>query len=210
MRNEKMNNDKLGLDRILFFSDAIFAIAITLLALNIKFPEGMTPHTSTDLAHDLWALSPQYQSYITSFLVIGLYWMGHHHYFRYIRSYDYTLIGLNLGLLMCIAFLPFPTAVLDSYSEDQPAVIFYASSMAITGLMKSLIWWYAASQHRLIDRNLSSHSIRLLTCSALVPPFIFLVSIAIAFFNPSFAKLSWISIVLILSLLKKFRHSLYN
>jgi uncharacterized membrane protein len=205
-----MNKDKLGLDRIVFFSDAIFAIAITLLTLNIKLPDGSIPHTSTELARDLWALSPQYQSYITSFLVIGLYWMGHHHYFRYIRRYDYILIGLNIGLLMCIAFLPFPTAVLDSYSEDQPAVIFYASSMAITGLMKSFVWWYAASQHRLIDRNLPSRSIRLLTYTALVPPFIFLVSIAIAFFNLSLAKLSWISILLILSLLKKFRHSLNN
>jgi uncharacterized membrane protein len=137
-----MRKNQSGLERIVFFSDAVFAIAITLLTVNIKLPAS-DDHLPT-VQHYLIDQLPQYQSYFISFLVIGLYWIGHHHYFRYIERYNFTLLGLNMGFLMCIGFLPFPTSILDNYDGQRLAVAFYAFSMAITGLMKAILWWYAS------------------------------------------------------------------
>lgn len=193
-------SQKQELDRIVFFSDAVFAIAITLLALNIKLPNQIIDPTSKTLFHVLLRLLPDYQSYIISFTVIGIYWIGHHHYFRHIVRYDYTLISLNIAFLACIAFLPFPTTVLEDYNGLRMAVIFYAASMALTGFLKSLWWWYASHRHRLIYRQLRPQHI----CSFLVPPLVFSSSIAIAYFNPTLAEFSWGFIILLLIGLKRF------
>ncbi len=188
-----MRRDKLGLERIIFFSDAVFAIAITLLALDLKLP---TTAATGSLSHSLFKLWPAYQSYVTSFLVIGLYWVGHHHYFRFIRSYDYIFISLNIALLGCIAALPFATSVLDRYPTHPGAVAFYAFFMAMTGYLNTMLWCYAAAGGRLINR-LSWKRQRLLLQRALAPPVVFTVSIGLAVFNPALAKLSWIAVVFI-------------
>jgi uncharacterized membrane protein len=184
---------KLGLERIVFFSDAVFAIAITLLALNLKLP-GNNNLTTTPLSHSLLAIIPEFESYVFSFLVVGFYWMSHHYYFRYINRYDYLFVCLNIGFLMCIAFLPFSTSILHSYDEQRLAVIFYAGSMALVGLMKAILWCYASNRRRLILQSLPPSLVLSLTRRTLVPPLIFLISMAVAYFNPFFAELSWILI----------------
>lgn len=189
-----MKPNKLGLERIIFFSDAVFAIAITLLSLDLKLPTNANQYGIT---HDLIRLLPEYQSYVISFGVIGFYWISHHHYFRFIRSYDYIFVSLNLGLLMCIASLPFATSVLDHYGDHPSAVAFYALCMAITGLIKTLLWHYAAHNFRLIHRHLSRQRIRRLTRRALIPPLVFSGSIVVATFSPLVAKLSWGAIALV-------------
>jgi uncharacterized membrane protein len=190
-----MKRDKLGLDRIIFFSDAVFAIAITLLALDLKPPLGPQPNRMSAVFLELL---PEYQSYVISFVVIGLYWISHHHYFRFIRRYDYTLVAINIGLLMCIASLPFATSLLDTYGNHRGVVTFYASCMVVTGLMKTLLWQYAAHDFRLIHRRLSRQRIRRLTRKAMIPPAVFAGSIAIATFDSDLAKMSWGAIALAL------------
>jgi uncharacterized membrane protein len=188
-----MKHNKTGLERIIFFSDAVFAIAITFLALDLRLPSNAGQDGLSNALLHLW---PEYQSYVTSFTVIGLYWISHHHYFSFIRRYDYTFVALNIGLLMCIASLPFATSVLDKYGSHRSAVAFYAFFMAITGLVKTLLWHYAARNFRLVHRRLSIQRVRRLTRRALIPPVVFSSSIAIASFNPSLAKLSWGAIAL--------------
>ena len=191
-----MGQNKLELDRIIFFSDAVFAIAITLLALNIKPPDE-SASVQTSMIYLLSIVLPKCQSYVISFLVIALYWIGHHRYFRLIKRYDYTLVWLNIIFLMCIVFLPFSTSLLDDYGGHRLAVILYAASMTITGLMKVLIWWYASFRHRLISQSLSEKIVRSLTYRALIPPVMFLCSIPLASFNPKIAEISWLSILMI-------------
>lgn len=188
-----IKRDKLGLDRIIFFSDAVFAIAITLLALNLHLPANAG---RDGVADDLMRLLPEYQSYVISFIVIGLYWISHHHYFRFIRRYDYTFVALNIGLLMSVATLPFATSVLDTFSSQRSAVTFYALCMAFTGFMKTLLWHYAAQDLRLVHRRLSPQRLRRLTRRAMIPPLVFVGSVMIAVFNPMLAKLSWGAITL--------------
>ena len=125
-RNEQLN-DKAGLERLIFFSDAVFAIAITLLALEIQLPVDATSLTNQQLFVSLMSIWPKYLSFFISFMVIGNFWIAHHRRYRFITRYDTRLLLLNLLVLMSIAFIPFPTAVL-SENSNRTATIFYCIS----------------------------------------------------------------------------------
>ena len=101
----------VGLERVIFFSDAVFAIVITLLVLpltaEIELPEG-----GRDLAGHVWEQWPKVLSFLVSFLVIGQFWIAHHHMFEHIRRHDQGLLWLNLVSLLTVSFMPFPTALI--------------------------------------------------------------------------------------------------
>lgn len=137
-----------GMDRIKFFSDAVFAIAITLLSLNLALPPGTV---ESNLAHKLNTIWPEYGAFAFTFLLIGLRWLTHLIQFRYIRRYDYKLLGLNLGLLFVVAFLPFASRVLADHPNSRPASVLYAGSMAVAGLISTLLWWHACRGGLLVD-----------------------------------------------------------
>lgn len=183
-------DNHLGLERLVFFSDAVFAIAITLLALEIRLPITAEHLTNAELLQALQSIGSSYLSYVLSFLVIGIFWIGHHRRFSFIEHYDSGLLLLNMLLLMGVAFIPFPTSVISEYG-NQTATIFYAAVMSAIGLTSSLIWWYASSR-RLISPNLDTHTIRRETLRGLTIPTIFLLSIALAFINDDLAKLFWL------------------
>lgn len=191
--------DHFGMERLLFFSDAVFAIAITLLALEIRLPVSEEHLTNEGLLQSLLSIWPQYLGYIVSFLVIGLFWIGHHRKFRFIQRYDSRLLQLNIFLLLGIAFVPFPSAILSEYG-NRTATIFYALIMTIIGLLHTAVWIYSAHHHRLIDPNFSPQQIRDETRRALIVPGIFLLSIGLAFLDgfATLAKLSWMLIAVVL------------
>lgn len=180
----------MGLERLVFFSDAVFAIAITLLALEIRLPAVEGNLTNAGLTAALLGLWPKYLGYGISFLVIGFVWVGHHRKFRYIRDIDSNLLMLNLLLLMTIAFIPFPAAVLSEYG-NRTATIFYALVMALTGFFSTALWWYASGHERLTGANLDARHRRIETWRTLIMSVIFLLSIGLAFFNDNLAKTSW-------------------
>jgi uncharacterized membrane protein len=180
------------LDRIVFFSDAVFAIAITLLVLDIRVPDIPANLAAEELPDRLLGLWPKFFSYMLSFLVIISYWMSHHSIFRAIRGYDRRLMWLNSLFLMCIAFLPFPTALLSQYSDQQLVVVIYAGSLAITRLLLSAVWWYASSQPRLTSTDMDPSMIKAFRTRGLVIPLIFLLSIAISFLSVRAAIFSWV------------------
>ena len=170
-----------GLDRVKFFSDAVFAIAITLLILNV-----VLPHVSkqSDLAHDLGAIWPKYGAFAFTFLLIGLRWMTHVTQFRYIRAYDFTILGLNLALLFVVAFLPFASKVLADYPDSRPACILYAASMVVAGLISTWLWYHAYHKTSLIDPNLDPYlKMNFLLRWAALPVF-FVVAIILVIFVP--------------------------
>jgi len=186
---EESNSKEL--DRLIFFSDAVFAIVMTLLVLDIRVPD-VAAREVPGLVFELW---PKIFSYVLSFLVVGLYWMGHHQTFRYVRSYDRTLLWLNLLFLLSISFIPFPTDLLGEYGELLFAVIFYAASLALARLLLALVWWYVFSgpirTSDELDRGLATfHLLR-----SLAIPAVFLLSIGIAFFSPNAAIASWVLLV---------------
>jgi uncharacterized membrane protein len=190
-------HDQLGLERLVFFSDAVFAIAITLLALEIRLPSLEEHLTEAQLLQALLTIWPKYLSYAISFLVIGTFWVGHHRKFRFILQYDTNLLLLNILLLMGIAFIPFPTAVISEYG-NLTATIFYALVMVIVGLLNAAVWIYASHNNRLIETNFTLQRRRRETLRSLVVPAVFLLSIGLAFVNDDLAKYSWLLIAVVL------------
>ena len=185
------------LDRIVFFTDAVFAIAITLLVLDIRVPEippGLVAEQLPGRLLDLW---PKLLSYVISFLVILFYWMGHHSMFSAIKGYDRGLIWLNSLFLMCIAFLPFPTSLLGEYADQQLVVAIYAGNLAIARLLLTAVWWYATSGRRLVDDSLDPGMIRAFRIRGLAVPLVFLISIVISFFSVEAAIYSWLLLIVV-------------
>ncbi len=140
----------LSTNRLEAFSDGVFAVAITLLVLNLQIPQLATV---SELVPKLGALWPKLLSYALSFVIVGIYWVAHHNTFHYIKRSDRNLLWLNILLLLCIVFLPFPTALLGQYPEQQVSVIIYAGTLVLTGLVLQALWWYATSRYRLVERS---------------------------------------------------------
>ena len=153
--------------RLEAFSDGIFAIAITLLIVEIKVPQVNPSEGTTSLASGLFALWPSYFAYIFSFIMIGIFWANHHYVFQVYERSDRIFKLINLFFLMFISFLPFPTAVLARYITDtqqrQTAIILYALTLFVTVLMWLFMWLYASHDHQLLNKNLDDQFIAHLT-----------------------------------------------
>lgn len=183
------------LERLIFFSDAIFAIAITLLVLDIKIPEIPGTQAEAELPARLRDLAPNILSYVISFLVIASYWLTHHRIFAYIRRYDRRLLWLNIYFLLFVAFLPFPTGLMGRYGDTHFAFTFYALLQVAIGLLLAAIWWHASRQHRLIDAALGDREIRTQLLRILSVPLIFALSIGVAAaFGTTVGEFSWLLI----------------
>jgi uncharacterized membrane protein len=165
----------------------VFAITITLLALDLRPPAGREASSNAQLFNQLLDIWPKYLAYLVSFLAIGTFWLGHHRRFRFIRRYDRGLLTLNLLFLMIIAFVPFPTSVI-SETGNRPATMFYALTMILGGLMLAALWWHASWHSRLTYPNLDAPQAR----HQFVP---MLLSIGLAFLNENLARFSWLFVV---------------
>lgn len=191
----------LEYDRVLFFSDAIFAIAITLLVLDIRVPGAV----ENNAAKEIHAALPNMYSFGISFVVIGLFWIGHHSLSRYIAAFDRGLIAINLLFLGVIAFLPFPTGLLRT-GGNQPtsrdATVFYAGCIAAAGLAELAIWLYARSKNLLVPAA-SPELRRNVTLRLLIAPVVFLLSIPVAFYSPDAATYCWLLILVANHLLSR-------
>ena len=133
--------------RLETFSDGVFAIAATLLILEIR------PPTHGSLAHGLVALWPSYLAYAISFATIGIMWINHHTLFGQIARVDRTFLAINVLFLLVIAFIPFPTEVLarNLHGDARPAVIFYGLVNVLMAAGFGAVWFYAAIGRRLLD-----------------------------------------------------------
>jgi uncharacterized membrane protein len=176
-----------GTSRLEAFSDGVFAIAATLLVVEIKPPRGAPD--AAQLVHALVVQWPVYLSYITSFVYIGIYWFHHHNVYRYFRRTDPIFVNLNVLLLMMIALLPFPTALLGEYlrahDERQRVVtLIYTGSLCVTGCLFLAVWLYATHRRRLIDRELSADFIQATTGRYLVGPIGYGLSFLVAWWSP--------------------------
>ncbi|MCB0056274.1 MAG: DUF1211 domain-containing protein [Caldilineaceae bacterium] len=181
---------QLGLERIVFFSDAVFAIAITLLALEIRLPEGDFSDNAA-LTSALLAMWPKYLAFGISFWVIASFWLGHHRMFLRIKRFDRRLILLNFVLLMLIAFIPFPTTLISEYG-NRTASIFYASTMVAIGLTLAAMTVYAAGPGHLVDETVGSIWRQRGLWRSLAVAGVFALSIVIAFFSADLAMYSWL------------------
>lgn len=177
-----------AMDRLVFFSDAVFAIAMTLLIVELHVPEV----EGADLGPALVALVPGYLTFILSFVVVGLVWMSHHRKFRAIVRQDQNLVRLNLLLLLFVASIPLPTGILGDYGDTTLAVVVYAATICLVGFVLTGIWIYA--WHRqLADSALTVDVYRYVLVQSFPIPGIFLLSIPLALVaGPFVAEISWV------------------
>lgn len=184
-------------DRIVNLSDGVFAIAITLLVLDIRAPDIPQNMVSSQLPGALLSLWPKYLSYVLSFVGISAFWLIHHSIFRPIRSYDRILLYLNLMFLMVVAFLPFPTSLLGEYGDHQLPVAIYAATLAVGRLLLTALHWHSTRNDRLLDEPQDPATVRFFLKRGLTIPAIFLISIAISFLSVSVAICMWLVMLVV-------------
>jgi uncharacterized membrane protein len=178
-------------DRIVNLSDGVFAIAITLLVLDIQVPDIPENMVATELPGELLSLWPKYLGYLLSFVGISTFWMIHHSIFRPIKAYDRVLLYLNFLFLMFVAFVPFPTSLLGEYGNYQLPVAIYAATLATGRLLLTALHWYSTKRERLLEEAQDPATVRFFLIRGLTIPAIFLLSIVISFFSVSAAIWIW-------------------
>jgi uncharacterized membrane protein len=169
--------------RLEAFSDGVFAIAITLLVLEIRVPEG----AGDDLGHELAHQWPSYLAYLVSFLVVGIIWMNHHAVLDHLREADRPLMALNLFLLLWTSLIPWPTRLVAEYmreggDSERVAALIYAGTMTMMGVAFGLLWRYAC-RHGLLAGGLSEAEIKRRTRRFTLGSPIYALSIAVAVFS---------------------------
>jgi uncharacterized membrane protein len=168
-----------GTERIVAFSDGVFAIAITLLILNVGVSAA-----GGDLPQELRKAWPEYVSYGLSFLIIGIIWAQHHALFTLIRRTDHVFLLINIVFLMWVAFLPFPTHVLGQYlgkGGEQTAMSFYSGTFLMGALAFNLLWRYASWGDRLLGEEVDRRLVRVTSRSYAQGPLLYLVDFALSF-----------------------------
>ncbi len=175
--------DEKETNRLEAFSDGVFAVAITLLVLNIKLP----PDNLLDDPH-MWpallAQLPSLLAFVTSFATIGIMWINHHRLFKHIKGTDTGLLLFNLLLLLLIVFIPYPTALLAQQYATHPdqhiAAVVYSGTYVITAICFNLLWRYASYHNRLLGKDADSRAVAAISRQYLFGPLVYLIAFALA------------------------------
>lgn len=146
-----------ALERLIFFSDAVFAIAITLLVIDIHVPDVPAHARDIDYAAALAPLLPHFIGFFTSFFVIGAFWMGHHRAFDCARHWDQRLFMPNLMMLCAIAAMPFFTALSSQHYGDRVPVALYCGWLLLTALLNMRVQRIATAPPVVSDRITAAH-----------------------------------------------------
>ncbi len=184
----RREENEVEFSRIVAFSDGVFAIAITLLVLNLGVPE----HTpGDDLNGVLWGQRQDILAYALSFAIIGRFWIVHHRFFGSVVGFDSRLLGLNLFYLGWIAFFPFSAQVFGDHAGDTAAIILYALNLAgITLVGMAMV----TDARRAGLSQMSAEEARKGRRRAFSVAAVFLASIPVALVAPHLAPLLWLAL----------------
>lgn len=193
LRNELRK--EFQLERLILFSDAVFAIAITLLVIEIKIPEfnnadhNIKAVTENDILLKLRHLLPKFIGFLISFLLIGQYWVVHHRMFGYVINFTDRLIWLNILFLLAVALMPFSTGFYSEYVlEDlMTPVIFYSVNIAALGFINFFMWRYISKPEKKLSENLSQPMALFFSSRALAVPCLFIIFCFVYFYAPRVA-----------------------
>jgi TMEM175 potassium channel family protein len=170
--------------RVEAFSDGVFAVAITLLVLNIQAPSDVL--ADSQLLNILLGRWPNYLAFVTSFATVGIMWINHHRLFNHIKRIDTVLLLLNLNLLMVIVFVPFPTALLAQYishTDQRLSALFYSGTFVVLAIFFNLLWRYATYKGRLLGKNADLAAVRGISRQYLFGPLLYGVAFGLAWIN---------------------------
>ncbi len=177
------------LERIILFSDAVFAIAITLLVIELKVPEVEHPAKEITILQNLARMVPKFIGFLVSFFLVGLYWTVHHKLFGFVIDYTQRLLWLNLLFLLGIVLMPFSTSFYSEYIFEylKAPVIFYAGNICFIGIMNFVLWRYIQNPRLKLSDNLPKSLGNYYSFRALSVPAIFLVMVIAYLFFPRYA-----------------------
>jgi uncharacterized membrane protein len=185
----RRRSEELEFDRVAFFSDAVFAIAMTLLVVGIGIP-----HVTEAKLHDaVSGKSSEIFSFFLSFVVIGFYWLAHHRFFARLGAVDRRFMQINLLYLAAIAFMPFPTALVGSYSNRPITIVLYAVTLGTASFLESALFWHA-QRSGLLRVRMRDDIFRASMIASLAPVAVFALSIPIAYVDAERALLVWVLI----------------
>lgn len=166
--------------RLEAFSDGVFAVAITLLILDVR-PEGDGLTGWQMLTHDWHKILV----YLLSFVIVGVYWVAHHHMMHFITGTDRTLLWLNLLLLLAIVFVPYVAAMLSASHADASAIRIYGSTLILTNLAGTALWSYATWNRRLVHATMPTAFVRFVLMIHTAPVLVYGLAIALASWHRS-------------------------
>lgn len=171
----------LELERLVFFSDAVLAIAITLLALELKIENTPTGHlTWNDLRHSGEKFGP----FLLSFYAIASFWKIHHEYFANIKKIDNKILTFNILWLLFIVLIPFTTSLISSYSSDTPAMVCFCANILFITFLQYSLWNYVSANPLFLKDNTNIETVKAFKLSSNVGILNALLAIALSFFNP--------------------------
>jgi uncharacterized membrane protein len=173
-------------DRLMTFTDGVFAIIITILVLDIKVPELGSGQSLTDTMSDI---QPTMIAFVVSFLLVGMYWVWHRGTFTEVRFVDHNAIWLNLMFLLPVSLIPFAASALGEYSTNATALHIYGVVLIVATLMRTLLLYYLHRHPGLLWESPTKKGVRLSTTMAVSPVLVYVIAILVA---DSFPTLSFI------------------
>jgi TMEM175 potassium channel family protein len=176
----KEHKRNFQLERMILFSDAVFAIAITLLVIELKIPE-LSIVSNRTLANAILHALPHFLSFLMSFMVIGIYWVSHHRMFFYVINYNQRLIWLNLFFLFFIALMPFSSNIYGVYNGLNTAFFLYVLNISMVALCNFFMWNYISNPKNNLSHGLENPRLSLYyKLRAGTVPFCFFIGVIIS------------------------------
>ncbi len=197
---------KIKLDHLVTFSDAVFAFALTLMALTVDIPDLELSLTEQQLAERLYEMIPQLESYILSFFIIALFWISYHQVFNHIRESYISIVYLNLVFLLLITILSISTSLVISFDKYRISYLIYYTVVVITSSLILLIWWYAL-RIKAVNENTHPFYKKGMLIQLGMIPIVFSLSLLTSFISLDIAQYFWLVIIPVYILVRqKFKH----
>lgn len=180
----------LEFDRVSFFCDAVYAIALTLIAVELKPPVLEHAGEARALLDGLGEMKGEFVAFFIVFAVVGNYWISHHRFMGWLRAVDGGFIGLTIAYLAFVAFIPFPAATMGQYLTNPAAVGLFAVVMAAVSLLEWVLFRHAYG-HGLLAAPMSDRAFRWASIGSLMPVALFLLSVPVMFISTWLGMAVW-------------------
>ena len=186
--------DRISRDRVITLTDAVLAIVMTLLVLEIVVPQLSQSEAVTELPKRLLELLPDVWSYATTFIILGFFWIAHDDQFHYIMRANRTFLWITIFYLMFIAFIPFSTALIGEYGDQPISEVIYGINITIVLVWTYLQWRYATKKHQLVNSDLEPKFIAIMSRRIIVGLILYPIAIAVSYLNTQVSLILFILI----------------
>jgi TMEM175 potassium channel family protein len=185
---------QIRLEHVTSFADAIFAFSITFMAITINIPNLAQNLTQAQVIDKLSESLPEFEIYVISFFMIGIYWIAYHQIFNHIVGSHQITTWLTLVFLFFITLIPLATNMQIGYGSYQIVFILYALVLTIAGALSTIIWLHA-TKNKLINQNMTQIEIHCVLLESTLSPAVFLLSILVSFIDLQIAYYFWLVII---------------